>query len=282
MKLLAAVAVAPDAIGGAELGAETARDLGVTLETRDDDRKGRPVALQHATYGRRSDAPPPPPSSLPQHAKPPPGVAFSHNAEAKEAERARRRAGRRGIRDTDAVWCPAWARDAARKGTLSPAHARNEIARVKASRTTAPMAKHIEAAAEAYGGYGSLAGRNVMMIGAYLVLLTARMKGRRISGMGRGSYTCFTRGSRGERYSSNALWNNLHNSDGEIDPLHKGPRGGTLGGGRNCGFVIALMKAGVLTFFAPSAHECPPWMVAPSGWSYVQVVVSADPPGDTS
>jgi hypothetical protein len=283
LKLLAAVAVAPDAIGGAELGAAIARDLGETLETRDDDRKGRPVALQNSTHGRRSDAPPPPPSSLPQHAKPPPGVPYSHNDEAVAAEQARRRAGRQGIRDCDATHFPAWVVKGSRKGTLSPAHARAGLALVAKSRTAAPMAKHIEAAAEPFGGVSTPAGRNVLMIGTYLVLMTARNRSnKRISGLQRGVFRALTRGTRGEHYSLNTLWNNLHNASGEIDPIHTGPKGGTLGAGKNCGYMIALMRAGVLVYFAPSAHECPAWMVAPSGWSYVQVVVSADPPGDTS
>ena len=99
--------------------------------------------------------------------------------------------------------------------------------------------------------------------------------------MPREAWVSLTYGTRGTHYSESAVWHPVHDYEGELLPrdVH-GPEGGRIGAGRNRGFMYAIRLSGWVRTIVPSAHGLAPWMLAPSGWPFVQVLVSHEPRDD--
>jgi hypothetical protein len=137
--------------------------------------------------------------------------------------------------------------------------------------------------AEHYGGAGSVAGRNLIMLSIVTWHIGKRIKAGRISGMPREAWSSLTVGAHGEHYSDSAVWHPVHDMGRELlPPSVRGPEGGRVGAGRNRGFMVAVRLAGWMRTIVPSSAAVPGWMIAPSGWPFVQVLVLNSPPGDTS
>jgi hypothetical protein len=242
-------------------------------EAREAKHAGRHTRTQRRVLARRDE--PAVPTALPQIAKPPPHVKHDHKREA-EAERAAKasawNAGRREL-----VFLPAWCRAMARRCAVDRAAATRELCHVPRT-----VADSIRASAAPYGGLDSAAGRNVVGLAVVFYWLAKRLRGR-ISGLSRAAWASLTVGSHGKHYSTSALFHPYHRHDeSELDPSARGVWGGRVGVGDNRGLVRAIESEGWLRVIVPDAELAPGWMVAPSGWAFVQVLVTEPDPGDNS
>ena len=213
------------------------------------------------------------PSALPQSAKPPPHVPYNRQGEAEALRVASRSASRAGRREV--VYLPDWCRALARRCALDRAACTRELCHLPRA-----VADSLRASAGPFGGLDANAGRNVVGLGVVFYWLAKRLRGR-LSGLGRKAWASLTVGSHGKHYSASALFHPYHRHDEEeLDPQARGLWGGRVGTGANRGLVRAIESEGWLRVIVPDGHDAPGWMVAPSGWAFVQLLVHVAEPGD--
>jgi hypothetical protein len=276
---LAATIAKPGAVD-AETAIDAAQVFVSGNAARDASKESRPLAQQLAAYRR--------PGELEtrelraakraQHAKPPPHIVVNQRRECEAEKAGRRSAAKVGRRDVDAVWFPWWVRDLARRVIESKGRALNELGCVHSR----PVIDSILSEAAPYGGAESVAGRSVIALALVAWWLGQRLNGR-ISGLPREAWTSLTVGTRAQHYSGSSVWHPVHDAEGDLlPPEFHGQKGGRIGAGRNRGFMVAVSLAGFMRLLVPNAAQVPAFMLAPSGWPYVQVLVYGVPPGDTS
>lgn len=216
------------------------------------------------------------PSALPQTAKPPPHVKPNPQREAEAARVAHTSALKAGRREL--VHLPAWSRTMAQSIATSKSAATRELCHVPRA-----IADSIRASARPFGELDSCAGRNVVALGVVFWWLGKALNGR-LSGLSRKAWASLTVGSHGKHYSPSALFHPYHRHDeSELDPNRRGIYGGRIGTGDNTGLVRAIESEGWIHVIVPDGESVPGWMVAPSGWAFVQVLVSdGGPPDDSS
>lgn len=203
--------------------------------------------------------------ALPQTAKPPQHIPYSTRRE-EEAKRAAEASSAKARR-RDTVYFPAWVREAVRRCARSHEDAARELGHVPV-----PQRAAIQSTARVYGGLDEIAGRNVIGLGIAIWYMAQRLKGR-ISGLPRAAWASLTVGAKGKHYSESSLFHACHSTDRPLDEERRGIYGGRVGAGRNQGFLVALCASGLIRLIVPSTAGAPPWMIAPSGWAYVQVLV---------
>lgn len=216
------------------------------------------------------------PSALPQTASPPPHVKPNPQREAEAARIAHTSALKAGRREL--VHLPAWSRTMAQAIATSKSAATRELCHVPRA-----IADSIRASARPFGELDSCAGRNVVALGVVFWWLGKALNGR-LSGLSRKAWASLTVGSHGKHYSASALFHPYHRHDeSELDPNRRGIQGGRIGTGDNTGLVRAIESEGWIHVIVPNGESVPGWMVAPSGWAFVQVLVSeTGPPEDSS
>lgn len=242
-------------------------------EAREAKQARRATRSQRRVLSRREEAPGP--CALPQTAKPPPHMKHDHKREA-EAERvAIASAGRAGRREL--VYLPAWCRQLARSVAVDRGAATRELGHLPRT-----VSDSLRASARPFGGLDSAAGRNVVALGVVFYWLAKRLRGR-LSGLSRAAWASLTVGAHGKHYGTSALFHPYHrHDDSELHPTLRGPWGGMVGTGRNVGLVRSIESEGWIRVIVPDGELAPGWMVAPSGWAFVQVLVDVDEPGDDS
>jgi hypothetical protein len=242
-------------------------------EAREAQQATRATRSQRKVLSRRQEAPGP--CALPQTAKPPQHWPYSHQREA-EAERvAVASAGRAGRREI--VYLPAWCREMARQIAIDRSAATRELCHLPRT-----VSDSLRASARPFGGLDSCAGRNTVALGVVFFWLAKRLNGR-LSGLGRDAWKSLTVGAHGKHYGPSALFHPHHrHREEELSPTLRGPYGGRVGTGNNVGIVRAIESEGWLRVIVPDGRLCPGWMVAPSGWPFVQLLVSVAEPSDDS
>jgi hypothetical protein len=254
-------------------GVAEAKAARLALEAEHAKRATKP---QRVVLSRRRSDEPPTPGALPQSAEPPPHVKPDEKREAdafRIAHLSAQRAGRR-----DMVYLPAWTRALAYKVATDRGAATRELCNVPRA-----IADSLRASARPFGGLDTCAGRNVIALGVVFFWLAKGLKGR-ISGLSCEAWASLTVGSNGKHYSSSALFHGYHRHDeSELDPALRGLYGGRIGTGKNTGLVRAIETQGWLRVIVPDGELVPGWMVAPSGWAFVQLLVSdLEPAHDSS
>lgn len=216
----------------------------------------------------------PHPGARPQDAKTPSYLPHDVRAEEKAADIGRKQAAKHGVRDTWAAWLPAWTRAMSQRMCESKGRCLSELSSVPVWVRDA-----LVSVAEPYGGASAIAGRNVLALGVVMWHLGQRLKGK-ISGLLRQAYTSLTVGPNGMHYSDSAVWHPIHDASGPVEDGERGQRGGRIGAGRNRGFMIALSHAceAIMRSHVPSVAAVPGWMIAPSGWPMVQILVATSEP----
>lgn len=227
----------------------------------------RATKPQRVVLSRRRSEEPATPGALPQTAKPPPHVKPDEKREAdafRIAHLSAQRAGRREL-----VYLPAWARAMAYKVATDRGAATRELCNLPRT-----IADSVRASARPFGGLDTCAGRNVVALAIVFWWLAKGLNGR-ISGLSRAAWASLTVGSHGKHYSTSALFHPYHRHDEtELDPSLRGSCGGRIGTGVNVGLVRAIETEGWLRVIVPDGELVPGWMVAPSGWAFVQLLVS--------
>lgn len=215
------------------------------------------------------------PSALPQTARPPPHVKPNPQREAEAARVAHTSALKAGRREL--VHLPAWSRTMAQTIATSKSAATRELCHLPRA-----IADSIRASARPFGELDSCAGRNVVALGVVFWWLGKALNGR-LSGLSRKAWASLTVGSHGKHYSPSALFHPYHRHDeSELDPNRRGLYGGRVGIGDNTGLVRAIESEGWIHVIVPDGELVPGWMVAPSGWAFVQVLVSDGGPTEDS
>lgn len=260
---------------GSALGEPEAARVVARVDASREQRAGYVGQRAHALQHARRDVEAVIPGQRAQHAPPPEHIVASPSKEAAAEQRARRDAQEHGVRD--ATWWPAWARDLARRVGESKGRALCELGSVPRW-----AADSMRAAAKPYGGADSAPGRAVLALALVLWHVGRQTKGR-ISGMPRGAWTSLTLSPEGGAYSDSSVWHPYHRKTEDLllPETITGPNGGRIGSGRNRGYMVALYLSGFARAIVPSAYGVPEWMIAPSGWPYVQVLLALeDPSGD--
>lgn len=225
----------------------------------------RAHALQTSAHHGERQHDQPSPESVAQGAKPPSHLTWNEKKEQIAERLALESASRAGRREL--VYWPAWARELARRCCESKGRALSELTAIPKWASASVLKE-----AAAYGGADAVAGRNLIALSLVLWHVGGRLRGR-ISGMPREAYTSLTTGPNGKHYSDSAVWHPVHHADGELLPDARGPEGGRIGAGRNRGFMVAIRLAGWMRTVVPASYGLAPWLIAPSGWPYVQVIV---------
>lgn len=152
------------------------------------------------------------------------------------------------------------------------------------------LASKLGRCSEPFGGRRTSAGRHVIAYGC-LLYWHARAGLNVISGLSRAAWASLSVGtrplvgeawtqaspadrSRRSHYAIETLFHRLHDADGPVDPEARGPQGGRVGAGSNCGLVAVLEREGLIATLQPDGRaELPSWLVGPSGYAFVQVLV---------
>lgn len=255
-------AVAPDAAAEVAAGEATRAQL-QELDAPLPEAPTRTERQRRGVISRRGERARP--GALPQSAKPPQRIPYNVDRE-EEAKRAAEASAARARR-RDVVYFPAWVREAVRRCARSREDAARELGHVPV-----PQRAAIQSTARIYGGLDDIAGRNVIGLGIAIWYMAQRLGGR-ISGLPRAAWASLTVGRSGKHYHQSSLFHACHSTDRPIDEERRGIYGGRVGVGRNRGFLVALCASGLIRLIVPSTAGAPPWMIAPSGWAYVQVLV---------
>jgi hypothetical protein len=234
----------------------------------------------------RASAPQAKPSKLPQTCPPPLGVSMPSREQVAQAERVARASMLRAF-PADAnvrevvYWAP-WVRPWFRRGVQSAEQAGRELANLPAW-----WAAKVRETAKHNGYLRTSAGRHVVMYAA-LVYWHARQGHNVISGLSQEAWASLSLGTRADEahrhYSTEYLFHPIHDGQGPKHPEKRGPRGGSIGAGNNCGLVRQLERDGVVDFIQPDGRAgLPAWMVGRRGWAFGQAIAATpvDEPDDT-
>jgi hypothetical protein len=242
---------------------------------REAEQAKRATKPQRVVLSRRRQYEPAQPGALPQTASPPPHIRPNPQREAEAARVAHVSALKAGRREL--VHLPAWSRELSGRIATSRSAATRELCHVPRA-----IADSLRASARPFGELDTCAGRNVVALGVVFYWLGKALRGR-LSGLSSEAWASLTVGAHGKHYSSSALFHAHHrHNEAELDPKLRGLYGGRIGTGRNVGLVRAIETEGWLRVIVPDGALVPGWMVAPSGWAFVQVLVSDGGPTEDS
>lgn len=218
------------------------------------------------------------PSKQPQGCPPPLHVAGPSKEQCAEAERVALRSHQRAFPADagrrDVIYWAAWVRVWFRRGVQTQEQAGREL-----SALPEWWQEKVIETAKANGGLRTSAGRHVVMYAA-LVYWHARHGYNVISGLSQEAWASLSVGTRAgddhRHYSTEYLFHNVHDGHASVHPTKRGPRGGAIGLGNNCGLISQLERDELVKSLQPDGRcELPSWMVGRKGWAFGQLVVLA-------